>query len=482
MVTMLLALVIGGVGAAALSAHSADLTRVLNSFLKVTPQNDQTDMNGRPQLTRNFNQPLSKRRIMKIEGTLQERHMRGMAFAIYLNNGAWGPIPESRKPEDPEPELKALPGGERLKITPLTDGLIVLYVPLHLSGIDAPEYEVTWARESDGPLFAKPLVSPYAPYEITVRNENYAGPLVEAFSENERKRCIELPDEINVNVRALAKTIQGNATDTKSKIEAVRKYLWANHQYSLETDVAPGDRIANFLLNKRSGHCQFFASSAVLLLRCMGVPARYVTGFYAHESADEGVSIVRQCDAHAWTEVWTEHDGWITFDPTPSGGMPGQANRVSGFEKMWDKLDDWASLVGAWLRDGWVLKIALGTAAIVALLILWLSILRRRESRSMKQKALYASASRAVQELARTFDAYLERRGAPCPVTRAWPLHLNAVEDAADWNTEREFVRDYSALRFGGDGDERVEALRARLDKMTEALALEQRAPQAKAN
>src|SRR5205823_5468364 len=107
----------------------------------------------------------------------------------------------------------------------------------------------------------------------------------------------------------------------------------------------------------------------------MGVPARYVTGYYAHESADEGVSIVRQCDAHAWTEVWTDENGWITFDPTPSSGMPGQANALSNFERAWDKLDDWAGVIGTWMRDRVILKIAMASLAILALLFVWRSIL-----------------------------------------------------------------------------------------------------------
>jgi hypothetical protein len=309
------------------------------------------------------------------------------------------------------------------------------------------------------------------PYEITLRTETQPGPLSSVIGADERRRCVELPEEIDSNVRALATRIQGDAADTPAKLEAVRRYLWANHQYSLLTDAAAGIRIANFLLEKKSGHCQYFASAAVMLLRCMKVPARYVTGFYVHESPEDDVAIVRLRDAHAWVEVWTEDAGWVTFDPTPPGGMPGQDGSLAGFERVWDRVEDWASAIGAWLREDLPLKAALALAAVFTLLMIWRYVLRNRAARADVPQILYDSTNRAMLGLARTFDAYLQRRGAACPAHRTWALHLDALAQAGTaeaWQAEREFVREYSALRFGGGGDERIKALREMLDKMNE--------------
>ena len=55
-----------------------------------------------------------------------------------------------------------------------------------------------------------------------------------------------------------------------------------------------------------------------MLCRSRGIPCRYVTGYYAHEFNSVGDFLtVRDCDAHAWTEVHLPGKGWTTFDPTP---------------------------------------------------------------------------------------------------------------------------------------------------------------------
>jgi hypothetical protein len=91
--------------------------------------------------------------------------------------------------------------------------------------------------------------------------------------------------------------------------------------------------IEDFLFLYRSGHCEYFASAMVLLLRSQGVPARLVTGFLGGEyNPFEGYTIVRDTNAHAWVEAYVA-DGpaggamgeWRIFDPTPPAGRPAEA-------------------------------------------------------------------------------------------------------------------------------------------------------------
>ena len=72
-----------------------------------------------------------------------------------------------------------------------------------------------------------------------------------------------------------------------------------------------------FLTTDRRGHCEYFATAATLVLRQMGIPARYVTGYAVEEwSEREGAFVVRARDGHAWTEAWI--DGrWQSVDATP---------------------------------------------------------------------------------------------------------------------------------------------------------------------
>jgi hypothetical protein len=78
------------------------------------------------------------------------------------------------------------------------------------------------------------------------------------------------------------------------------------------------DPIEAFLFRTRKGHCEYFATGLVLMMRTRGIPARIVNGFYATEWNERGKFFsARQSDAHSWVEVWHDELGWLTVDPTP---------------------------------------------------------------------------------------------------------------------------------------------------------------------
>jgi hypothetical protein len=83
------------------------------------------------------------------------------------------------------------------------------------------------------------------------------------------------------------------------------------------------DPLSDFVLNTQTGHCELFASSMVLMLRELGIPARVVNGFQMGEYNDlTGSYTVRQLDAHSWVEVYfAGPDRWVEFDPTPAVGI-----------------------------------------------------------------------------------------------------------------------------------------------------------------
>ncbi|MGE0641050.1 MAG: transglutaminaseTgpA domain-containing protein [Thermoanaerobaculia bacterium] len=113
----------------------------------------------------------------------------------------------------------------------------------------------------------------------------------------------------------------GTAMERARRIE---RHLITEFGYSLEFIGRGGEQpIENFLFEARRGHCEYFASAMVLLLRAQGIPARLVTGFLGAEySAWERSWLVRQSNAHAWVEGFVGDDGWVAFDPTPPAGRP----------------------------------------------------------------------------------------------------------------------------------------------------------------
>jgi transglutaminase-like putative cysteine protease len=87
--------------------------------------------------------------------------------------------------------------------------------------------------------------------------------------------------------------------------------------YTLKPTALGKDNVDEFLFGTRHGFCEHYAGSFALLMRAAGIPARIVTGYQGGEYNNNGnYLIVRQSDAHAWTEVWLKERGWIRIDPT----------------------------------------------------------------------------------------------------------------------------------------------------------------------
>jgi hypothetical protein len=113
-----------------------------------------------------------------------------------------------------------------------------------------------------------------------------------------------------------------------------------SYSYTLDfVGRSPENPIEDFLFRYRSGQCEYFASSMVLMLRSQGIPARLVTGFLGGEyNPFEGYYIVRENNAHAWVEAYVAGLGWQIFDPTPPAGRPGEAGEGSWLlaQQAWD--------------------------------------------------------------------------------------------------------------------------------------------------
>jgi len=125
----------------------------------------------------------------------------------------------------------------------------------------------------------------------------------------------------------------------------IEQHLRTRYGYTLELSGTPGESpLAHFLFTRRAGHCEYFASAMTVMLRVLGVPARYVNGFLPGEYNDIGEDyIVRGSDAHSWVEVYFPEIGWMTFDPTPPSDerLRGWLGRLAlyydWFELMWSE-------------------------------------------------------------------------------------------------------------------------------------------------
>ena len=155
-------------------------------------------------------------------------------------------------------------------------------------------------------------------YGVYSNLDSGARGLAPVLSSAERQLNIKLPQP-DARVIDMARRITAGARDDRDRARAMEEFLRANFTYTTDLDeTAPADPIAHFLLERRKGHCEYFASSMALMLRYLGVPARVATGFQGGVyNPVSGWYLIRASDAHSWVEAWIEGQGWTTFDPTP---------------------------------------------------------------------------------------------------------------------------------------------------------------------
>jgi transglutaminase-like putative cysteine protease len=165
-----------------------------------------------------------------------------------------------------------------------------------------------------------------------------------------RSCYLQIPPKMDVaRVGQLATGWARDATTPFEKARSIENHLRMDYRYSLESGPVPnGDFVEHFLFQTRQGHCEYFATSMVMMMRTMGIPARIVNGFYTTEwSALSRVFTVRQRDAHSWVEVYFDDYGWMTFDPTPPGGV-GRTQTANAFVRWFQSLVDVARV--RWYR------------------------------------------------------------------------------------------------------------------------------------
>ena len=99
-----------------------------------------------------------------------------------------------------------------------------------------------------------------------------------------------------------------------------------------------------FLFESREGHCEYFASAMVVMLRHERVPARLVVGYHGGNASGGGDRVViRRSNAHAWVEAWIGDDrGWVVFDPTPAEGIDGikRLGLLDRGRQIWQTVED----------------------------------------------------------------------------------------------------------------------------------------------
>jgi hypothetical protein len=154
---------------------------------------------------------------------------------------------------------------------------------------------------------------------------------------------LDVPERERESLDAVIDEMQLRGASPGQALQALSGFFADKFTYSMWQGRPPmkgtnDTPLSRFLLTTRSGHCEYFATATVLLLRRLEIPARYAVGYVVHEGSGRKY-VVRQRDAHAWCLVWDEaSQTWRDFDTTPGSWVDTEARRASAFQ---------------WLSDAW---------------------------------------------------------------------------------------------------------------------------------
>lgn len=164
-------------------------------------------------------------------------------------------------------------------------------------------------------LLSKDPINSLKVYDV-VSIPAYSHP--DELTPKERQNALQLPDGFNPRSAEMMQQWRQETPGPRALVNRVLR--WFNQeefQYSFTPPLLGRHAVDDFIFSSRNGYCEHYASSFTAMMRMAGIPARVVTGYqggYANELGD--YLLVRQSDAHAWSEVWFEDAGWTRIDPT----------------------------------------------------------------------------------------------------------------------------------------------------------------------
>lgn len=228
-----------------------------------------------------------------INGTL---YLRGRDYDKYTGTG-WEASSERK-------EAFTTGGASAGEISIVTYGVrSVLYVPYYVTE-DVELVCGAWENDNNYQC--------YSFYLSSLGSRNAATP--------EQRYC-ELPDETLQWAQELVKQITAGAASDRDKLRLIQNYVRSSAVYDLSTlrmDSDYADFARWFLEESETGYCVHFATSATVLLRAAGIPARYVEGYMVTCTAGED-KVVSSRDAHAWAEYYDSDYGiWRVLEATPA--------------------------------------------------------------------------------------------------------------------------------------------------------------------
>ena len=184
---------------------------------------------------------------------------------------------------------------------------------------------------------------------------------------------LAMPEEEAPLVRRIAGELGLARRPPAKALGALGDYFAKDFRYSLyqATEGVNGvSPVARFLTETHAGHCEFFATSSVLLLRAAGIPARYAVGYSVQEySRLQRSYLVRQRHAHAWALAYV-NGAWLDVDNTPAAWFEAEASHAGMLEPLGD-IWSWLTYKFFLLRPALQARGARAAAWLLAIVVLY---------------------------------------------------------------------------------------------------------------
>ena len=271
--------------------------------------------------------------VLYMEGK-EPQYLRGKIFD-YFDGLSWQATQQTRKRIDRKNNKfmvnRFLKGDLDLYTVTLAVNLAGdpnIFTPASTAEVQFPSNAI--AKDNYGSLYAPRQIDKDTFYSIKIKSEGIringrSVDKIDKLTVEEMDRYIQLPEDISERFINFSKKISADGKDVVEKASKIERYLRKNYEYSFDSIFSSQGKIPleEFLFEKPKGHCEYFATAMVTLMRAQEIPARLVTGFSVTTfNPVTGYYEARGSDAHAWAEVWVPKAGWVTFEATPAYALP----------------------------------------------------------------------------------------------------------------------------------------------------------------
>jgi len=261
-------------------------------------------------------------------------YWQGRVYDFY-QDGQWYTTKTSRRDFIPSSDslvVSDTSGQARYRFIFFTDNnpLALLYAPAQAIWVSRTSSLMLTTNEAGDDLsawFASPKLEAGESYQVEAALNN---PDVEQLRNAGTdypiwiaERYLQEPGNLSDRIHELAVQVTQGTQTPYDQAVLITRYLREQIEYSDSVELAPKntDPLEWILFEYKKGYCVYYATSEVMMLRSLGIPARLAVGFAEGEfSTDTNRYVVRKLDAHAWPEVYFPNVGWVEFEPT--GNQP----------------------------------------------------------------------------------------------------------------------------------------------------------------